>query len=169
MKTELKSDWVTCPSSKSPEMPELGFQPKSLPSCSFFSTRIPLPSFPGTFWTHVVPKTLLPSGYTGLVTVALQHMPTIILYPPMYEVLVVGDLFSHKGAFSWMPSNTPHELNKRLPLGCDLRAIRKPLQANWSLVTKIILFYQSAKFFHQLKWKLPQQKSTLSWRQPITS
>lgn len=67
------------------------------------------------------------------------------------------------------PQTHPHELNKRLPLGCDLRAIRKPLQANWTLVTKIILFYLSAKFFHQLKWKLPQQKSTLSWRQPITS
>lgn len=86
-------------------------------------------SMSDTCWVHVVLQaTVSPPLVADLVTAALQLLS---LYPPpLCKILAVGVLFSHKDACSWLPSN-PRSL------------------------TKILLLYQLAEYFHSPKWKWP--------------
>lgn len=72
METEAYRGWVTCPSSQSQEMPEVGFKPKSQDPCSFSSTHFPSPfhvrDFLGTCGppSHCLPTPGGRSGHSSL-------------------------------------------------------------------------------------------------------
>lgn len=151
-------------------MPELGFKPKSQDPHSSSSTHFLPPSHvrdclgaPGPS-SHHAALWLHSSYHSSPPLIPTVSGNSTILYPPLCEILVVGVLFPHKDAFRWLPSNPPSMSKIR---GCLWAVIwgqpegaHKPA-GHWRL--KILLVYHLAKYFHPVKGKWSQRRTTLSW------